>query len=131
MENLLAPPLVESLAVICQSLEGKLALLEGVLELDAQVVFLQAQGVETEGLSVDAILADAGALLNDEVIGNDLILVRSHDLSRLVGRFLGRQHEVAALDHESAALGEAFGQGAGEPSALGASLLHGVAGFRR
>ena len=48
----------------------------GVVEVDAQVVLFQAQGVGAEVLTVCAVEADAGGALDDDVVGEDLVLAR-------------------------------------------------------
>ncbi|MNT02130.1 hypothetical protein D3C72_1366180 [compost metagenome] len=45
----------------------------GVFKLDAQVVFLQAQGVEAKALVIDAVKPHADAALHDLVVGDQLV----------------------------------------------------------
>ncbi|MEZ5714074.1 MAG: hypothetical protein R3D85_02195 [Paracoccaceae bacterium] len=52
---------------------GETARGRGVVELDPQVVFLQAQRVEAEAFAVDAVEADAGRAIDDQIVVEDLI----------------------------------------------------------
>ena len=82
-----------------------------VVELDAGVVLLEADGVEAEALVVDAVETDTQAALNDCVVGSDHVLglrrarrqtVGDDLLAARRGRFFClRRHERSAHDREA------------------------------